>query len=139
MASALMLDDVEVELNGETLKCFTNHVELSPDVTVETATTMCGVEDYPGAVKWYLRLTLYQSYEADGTYQILRDALTAGVVEYKIRPTGGAIGAENPSFEGEVRAQPFDLINGDAGTLSTVEIEWTCTGEPTPVITPPTP
>jgi len=140
MANALMLDDCEIEIDGVDLKCLTNHLELSPDVTVETATTFCGVEDYPGAVKWLLRLTLYQSYEDDGTYQTLRDALAGGVpVPFKVRPTSAAIGPNNPSFEGEVRPQPFDLINGDAGTLSTVDIEWTLTGPPVENVTPAAP
>jgi hypothetical protein len=139
MANALMLDDVKVEIDGTELECYTNHVELAPDVTVETATTMCGVQDYPGAVKWLLRLTLYQSYEDDGPYQVLRDALaTRAPVPFKIRPTGAAIGPNNPSFEGEVRPQPFDLINGDAGTLSTLDIEWTLTAPPVENVTPPT-
>jgi len=138
--NALMLDDVEIEIDGTSLKCLTNHIELSPDVTVETATTMCGVEDYPGAVKWVLRATFYQSYEDEGTYQVLRDALAVrGPVPYKIRPTSAPIGPENPSFEGMVRPQPFDLINGDAGTLSTVDIEWSLTGEPEEVTQAPAP
>jgi hypothetical protein len=131
MANALMLDDCEIELNGTDLKCLTNHLELSPDVTVETATTFCGQEDYPGAVKWVLRATFYQSYEADGTYRCLKDAVDSRApVPFKIRPTSAAISAENPSFEGEVRPQPFDYINGDAGALSTVDIEWSVLGEP---------
>jgi hypothetical protein len=57
-------------------------------------------------------------------------------VDFKIRPTSAAVGPNNPSFEGQVRPQPFDLINGDAGTLSTVDIEWTVIGAPEEVTTP---
>ena len=43
------------------LACVLNHIELTPDVSVTTLTTMCGEKDYPGVVKWSLIATLYQS------------------------------------------------------------------------------
>ncbi|HSS11147.1 MAG TPA: hypothetical protein VLL25_14770 [Acidimicrobiales bacterium] len=135
-ATHLMLDDAEIELDGTDLKCFTNHLEISPDVTTQEATTMCGVVEYPGAVKWYLRLTLYQSFDENATFQCLKGALdkfraTGAAAPYKVRAKSQPVSAGNPSFEGLVVPKPFDYLSGDAGALSEVTVEWTMTAEPT--------
>jgi hypothetical protein len=120
------------------LACNLNHIELTPDVSITTLTTMCGEKDYPGVVKWSLIATLYQSFDPDATEEVLSTALASG----------GAVGFEvigrrddpvsdtNPMWSGQVIPQPYSPINGDAGDVSTVELEWSVVGTPTKNIVP---
>ena len=115
------------------LACLLNHIEISPDVSITTLTTMCGERDYPGVVKWSLIATLYQSFDPDATEDVLSAALDAGtpvgfeVVGYRDQP----VSATNPRWVGEVIPQPYAPINGDAGDASTIELEWSIVGQPT--------
>jgi hypothetical protein len=142
----LILDDASVKIgDGATptealreLGCVTNHVELAPDTAVTTLDTLCGSVDYPGVTKWALVLTLYQSFEADATEDVLADAVAAGVpVGFEILPyKGQPVSATNPKWAGEVIPSPYSPINGDAGEASTIEIEWSLLGEPTKSVAP---
>ena len=129
----LILDDVELKIGTDSLKCLLSHIEVSPDITTVEIKTMCGSTDYPGTIKWLLRATLYMSYDVDGTFEILKAAVDAGVpVAFQVIPKGStAVSATNPSIEGQVIPQPFDYINGDAGEASTIDIEWSIVGGPT--------
>lgn len=120
------------------LACLANHIELSPDVSITTLTTMCGERDYPGVVKWSLVATLYQSFDPDATEEVLSTALATGkpvgfeVIGYRDQ----AVSATNPKWKGQVIPQPYSPINGDAGDASTIELEWSVVGTPTKVIVP---
>jgi hypothetical protein len=141
----LILDDASLKISSTALTtdltelaCVTNHLELTPDVEITTLDTMCGSKDYPGSVKWSLVATLYQSFDADATEDVLSAALATGVpVPYEIIPRkSDAVSATNPSFSGFVIPQPYSPINGDAGDASEVELEWSCTGPPVKSIVP---
>jgi hypothetical protein len=120
------------------LACVTNHVEITPDVSVTTLDTMCGSKDYPGTVKWSLVATFYQSFDPDATEEVLSAAVALGVptpfevIPYKSQP----VSATNPLFSGMVIPQPYAPINGDAGDASNVEIEWSMDGAPIKSIVP---
>ena len=122
-----------VELNEVDFTCLTNHLAIKPDVTKETAKSICGSVDYVGQVKWLFGLTLYQSFEdATATYQVLQAAVDGGVaVPFKVRPYPGPAGPGNPEFSGMVNPEPFDIFDSDAGALVTTDIEWTMLEEPT--------
>lgn len=115
-----------VELAGVDFTCLTNHLAIKPDVTKETAKSICGSVDYIGQVKWLFGLTLYQSFEdATATYQVLQAALDGGVaVPFKVRPYPGPAAVGNPEFTGMVIPEPFDIFDSDAGALVTTDIEW---------------
>jgi hypothetical protein len=141
----LILDNADLLISTDgtptgltSLACLLNHIELSPDVSVTTLTTMCGEKDYPGAVKWSLVATLYQSFDPDATEEVLSAAVALGVATpFEILPRrDDPVSATNPSFSGEVIPQPYPPVNGDAGDVSTIEIEWALTGPPTKSITP---
>jgi len=120
------------------LACLTNHIELSPDVTITTLDTMCGSRDYPGSVKWALIATLYQSFDPLATEEVLSAAVESGVaVPFSVRGyRDQPVSETNPEWSGEVIPQPYAPINGDAGDASTVELEWSLTGPPVKSITP---
>lgn len=122
------------------LACTLNHIELNPDVSETTLTTMCGEVDYPGIVKWSLVATLYQSFDPGATEEILSAAVEGGVpVGFQLMPRRDEpVSATNPMWEGQVIPQPYSPINGDAGDASTVELEWSVVGAPTKTIVPPT-
>ena len=141
----LILDDAGIKLGDGAepevlaeLACVANHVELAPDTAVTTLDTMCGSIDYPGAVKWSLVLTLYQSFDPGATEDVLSAAVAAGgpvgfeLVGYKSKP----VGPENPQWSGQVIPQAYPPINGDAGDASTIELEWAVLGEPVKSVTP---
>ena len=44
--------------------------------------------------------------------------------------------ATNPKWTGTVQPAPYSPINGDAGDVSTVELEWAVIDGPTKGITP---
>lgn len=140
----LILDDADLligadELTLESLGCTLNHIELNPDVTMVTLTTMCGEVDYPGTIKWTLSATLYQSFDPGATEEVLSAAVDGGVpVFYKIVPRKSEpVSATNPIWKGQLIPQPYSPISGDAGGESTIELEWACTGTPEKAIVDP--
>ena len=134
----LILDDASVSIDGAALDCVTNHLELSPDVSTVTITTLCGETDYPGVVKWSLVLTLIQSLDAGATEDILSAAVDGGVpVPFEIIPRKSqTVSDTNPSWSGMVVPQPYAPINGDAGAESTIDLEWSLVGDPVKSVTP---
>jgi len=120
------------------LACVLNHIELTPDVSVTTLTTMCGEKDYPGVVKWSLVATLYQSFDPAGTEEVLSTALESGVpVGFElIGRRDDVVSATNPIWTGQVIPQAYSPINGDAGEVSTIELEWSLVAAPTKSIVP---
>lgn len=134
----LILTNAGLKIDDTELACLANHVEISPDVSTTTLDTFCGSRDYPGNVKWSLVATLYQSFDAGATEDVLSAVVEAGVpvafevVGYRSR----AVGPTNPMWSGEVIPKPYSPINGDAGDSSTVEIEWSIIGEPVKSVTP---
>jgi len=134
----LILDDASITIDNVALDCVTNHLELSPDVSVVTITTLCGETDYPGAVKWSLVLTLEQSFDVGATEDTLSAAVDAGVpvafeiIPYKSRP----VGPDNPSYSGMVIPKPYAPISGDAMAESTIDLEWSLTAPPVKSVTP---
>lgn len=129
--------DPEITLDGEDIHCLASHVELAPDVNTVETPTFCGVKEFPGTVKWYFRVTLYQSFDDGGTDSILRTARAKPTVTYSVLPYRGvAVSATNPRFSGSVITKPYTLLAGDAGAASTIELEWTMTAEPTVTTAP---
>ena len=136
----LILDDADLTIDGETLACVTTHLELTPDVSVVTLTTLCGEVDVPGTIKWSLIATLYQSFDPAATEEILSSAVDGGVpVAFEIIPRKSEpVSATNPSWSGMVIPMPYSPVNGDAGSESTVELEWSVQGEPVKSVVPGT-
>ena len=134
----LILTNASLLINDVELACVTNHLELSPDVSVTTLDTFCGSKDYPGTVKWSLVATLYQSFDPGATEEVLSQAWAAyqtdgtlptfEIAGYRDRPSGTVA---NPTWSGNVIPQPWSPINGDAGDASTIDLEWSVDGEPT--------
>jgi hypothetical protein len=108
-----------------------------PEVKTVTVTSMCAETDYPGAVKWHLRVTFYQSFDVGATYDTLEAALaayqaTGTPVPFKARPySSRPAAANNPIISGLAIPNPFDIMSGDAGAASQVQIDWNLTTAPT--------
>lgn len=135
----LILDNAELLLDDKSVGCSVNHLELNPDVAQITLTTFCGEIDYPGTIKWALVVTLYQSFDALATEEVLSACVDGGVpVSFQIIPRkDDPISATNPTWTGEVIPQPYSPINGDAGAESTIDLEWSVVGTPLKSITDP--
>jgi hypothetical protein len=139
----LILDDTSIKISTDgtdvglvELACVCQHLELSPDTSVTTVDTFCGSTDYPGVTKWVLTATFAQSLEADATEDTLSAAAALDSTVFEIIPyKGQAVSATNPKWTGTVVPQPYAPISGDAGDVSTVEIEWSLLGAPVKSIT----
>ena len=135
-ASPLILNDAYFELMGVNLRCLVQHLEVSPENKPVTVTSFCAETDYPGVTKWHLRVTFYQSFDVGATYQTLQAAYNAYVasgtpVNFKARPYSSRVAAaNNPIISGFAIPQPFDIITGDAGAASQVQIDWNLTADP---------
>jgi hypothetical protein len=123
------------------LGCVASHVEIAPDTTVTTVDTMCGSTDYAGVTKWTLTCTLVQSFDTAATEETLEAALAHGgpvsweVMGYRSQP----VSATNPSWSGLANPRPHAPVNGDAGAVSEITIEWGIIGTPLKSITPVVP
>lgn len=129
----VILDNASLVLNGTEMACLLSHIEITPDVSTTEVKTMCGAKDYPGTVKWALNATLYQSFDAAGTHEVLQSCINAtGPVPFVVRPfrDGTEPSEANPEFWGDVIPQPYTLLSGDAGEASSVELEWSIDGSP---------
>lgn len=133
----LILNDGYFEMSGINLRCMVKHLEVSPENKLVTVTTFCSETDYPGVTKWHLRATFSQSFASGSVYDTLNNALTAyqaagTPVAFKARPYSSRVAAtDNPVISGLAIPQPFDVITGDAGAASEVQIDWNMTGPPT--------
>jgi hypothetical protein len=136
-ANPLILNDAYFELMGVNLRCLVQHLEVSPEVKQVTITSFCAETDYPGTVKWHLRVTFYQSFDVGATYDTLEAAYTNYVntgapVPFKARPYSSRVAApNNPIVSGLAIPQPFDIMSGDAGAASQIQIDWNLEAPPT--------
>jgi hypothetical protein len=136
----LIMEDAYVEVNGVNLSCLCLEVAITPESKTVEVITFCGVLDYPGPIKWHFTAKFAQSYEAHGTHDALTSAwqawdgtLTTEIAcPFKVRPHAGQpVSLGNPEWSGTMIPQPIAKIAGAAATLSEVDIDWTCQGEPT--------
>jgi SAP domain len=136
--ASLKISTDATTVNLKELGCSASHIELAPDTSVTTIDTMCGSVDYPGVTKWSLVATLIQSFDVDAAEQVLSAALASGVpVAWEVVPRKTpVISATNPAWSGLVRPQPYSMVNGDAGDVSEIELEWAITSGPTKRTTP---
>jgi hypothetical protein len=140
VATPVMMTDTYVEVGAANLKCLAESVSLEPENKPIEVTTFCGIQDYPGPVKWHFKAKFVQSFDTGATDDTLSAALddynSAGTAcPFKVRPYASrAVGPTNPSFEGNMIPQPYTLFGGDAGAASEVEIDWIMTAAPTRVV-----
>jgi hypothetical protein len=133
----LILNDAYFELTGVNLRCLVHHLEISAENKPVTVTTLCSETDYPSVVKYHLKITFQQSFDAGAVYDTLAAAVAAYQASgtpaaFKARPYSSRVAsASNPIISGYAIPQPFDYIVGDAGAASEVQIDWICTGPPT--------
>ncbi|HKY66050.1 MAG TPA: hypothetical protein VJM49_06755 [Acidimicrobiales bacterium] len=136
----IILVDPVLTIDGVDLKCLMSHVEITPDVTVVEITTSCGVKEYPGTVKWTLKVSLYHSHDPAGTNETLTAAVEGGVpVPFTVTASSDPVSATNPEYVGDVIPKPFTPLSGDVGAASSFDLEWSIQGwgnTPTTNITP---
>jgi hypothetical protein len=136
IAQPLILNDAYFELTGQNLRCLVRHLEIAQETSQVSIATLCGEVDYPGVTKWHLRITFAQSFDANATFQTLNRALAAyrtsgAPAAFKARPfVSRPVSATNPEITGFAIPQEFNLLLGDAGAASDVEIDWSCREKP---------
>ena len=142
VATPVMMTDAYVQVGTANLQCLAEEVSIEPENKPIEVTTFCGVQDYPGPVKWHFKAKFVQSFDVGATDETLYAALTAYAadgtpVDVKVRPYGSRlIDTTNPSFEGTVVPQPYTLFGGTAGAASEVDVDWIFTAPPVKVTTP---
>lgn len=136
-AQPLILNDAYFELTGVNLRCLVQHLEIAPENKPVTITSFCAETDYPGVTKWHLRVTFHQSFDVGAVYDTLNAAYQAYVASgtpaaFKARPYSSRVAAaNNPIISGLTIPMPFEIMMGDAGAASNVQIDWNMTGAPT--------
>ncbi len=140
VATPTIMTDAYVQIGTANLSCLGLEVHVDADNKPVEITTFCGVKDYPGPTKWHFKAKLAQSFDTGATDATLSGALqayvTAGTLcPIKVRPyKSRAVGPTNPSFEGNVIPQPYELFGGTAGSASEVDIDWVYDAPPTRVV-----
>jgi hypothetical protein len=137
-ASPLILNDCYFDIGSpaQNLRCLVKHLEIVPENKLVTITTFCSEVDYVGVVKWHLRVTFAQSFDASAVYQTLNAAYTNYVASgaqcpFNARPFSSKVAsATNPNISGLAVPQPFELLIGDAGASSEVKIDWNLLSPP---------
>lgn len=126
----VILFSPELTINDVSLKCLMSHVEMTPDTTIVEVKTACGIKEYPGAVKWTLKASLYHSFDPVGTNTVLTEAVAGAVaVPFTVlADSTKPVSATNPEFTGEVVPQPFAPLSGDVGDASSFDLEWSIVG-----------
>jgi hypothetical protein len=82
-------------------------------------------------------VTFYQSFDVGATYDTLEAAYnnyvaTGAPVPFKARPySSRAAAPNNPIVSGLAIPQPFDIMSGDAGAASQIQIDWNLEAPPT--------
>ena len=133
----LILNAAYFEMAGVNLRCTVKHLEAAfPEVKLVTVTTFCAETDYPGVVKWHLRVTFYQDFTAGSVYSVLSQAYanyqaSGQPVNWKARPYAAQVTSpNNPQISGYAVPQPTPLMVGDAGAASEIVVDWALTGPP---------
>ena len=140
VATPVMMTDAYVEIGAANLSCLGEEISIEPENKPIEVTTFCGVQDYPGPVKWHFKAKLLQSFDVGATDETLYTALTAyqtdgTPVPFRVRPRQSQPpGPTNPSFEGTMIPQPYTLFGGTAGAASEVDVDWIMTEPPTKVV-----
>jgi hypothetical protein len=135
-AQPLILNDAYFELGGVNLRCLVQHLEVMPENKPVTITSFCAETDYPGSTKWHLKVTFHQSFDVGAVYDTLQIAQQNYVANgapapFKARPYASRIAAQNnPIISGLAIPQPFEILMGDAGAASNVQIDWNLTAAP---------
>lgn len=136
-ATPVMMTDTYVEIGGANLKCLAEELTLQAENKPIEVTTFCGVQDYPGPVKWHFVAKLLQSFDPGATDATLTAALNAYTaagtpVPFKVRAYASRpVSATNPQFSGLMIPQPYTVFGGAAGAASEVDIDWIMTAPPT--------
>src|SRR5215813_10833834 len=125
-ATAVMMTDTYVEIGGANLKCLAESVTLEPENKPIEVTTFCGVQDYPGPVKYHFKAKFVQSFDTGATDATLSTALanyqSSGTpCPFKVRPYASRpVSSNNPQFSGYMIPQPYTVFGGTAGAASEV-------------------
>lgn len=136
-ATPVMMTDTYVEVGGANLKCLAEEVSIEPENKPIEVTTFCGVQDYPGPVKWHFKAKFVQAFDPGATDATLNAALNAYTSSgtpcaFKVRPYGSRVlSTTNPQFSGLMIPQPYTIFGGVAGAASEVDIDWIMTAPPT--------
>jgi hypothetical protein len=139
-ATPVIMTDAYVQIGTANLSCLGLEIHVEPENKPVEVITFCGVKDYPGPTKWHFKAKLAQSFDTGATdatlYAALQAYVSAGtLVPIKVRPyKSRVVGPTNPSFEGNVIPQPYELFGGTAGSASEVDLDWIFDAVPSKVV-----
>jgi len=125
-ATPVMMTDTYVEVGGANLKCLAEEVSLEPENKPIEVTTFCGIQDYPGPVKWHFKAKFVQAFDPGATDATLSAALASyassgAPVPFKVRPFASrVVSATNPQFSGLMIPQPYTIFRNLSDQLTSV-------------------
>lgn len=136
-ANPVMMTDTYIEVGSANLKCLAEEVSIEAENKPIEVISFCGVQDYPGPVKWHFKAKFVQAFDPGATDATLNAALLAyqsggTPCAFKVRPYASrVVSTTNPQFSGLMIPQPYTIFGGVAGAASEVDIDWILTGPPT--------
>jgi hypothetical protein len=124
------MTDTYVEVGGANLKCLAEEVSLTAENKPIEVTTFCGIQDYPGPVKYHFVAKFVQAFDTGATDATLSAALTSyqstgAPVAFKVRPYASRPeSATNPQVARLMIHQPYTVFGGAADTQSEADIDY---------------
>lgn len=122
--SKLVLKDAHVEINSVDLSNQVQSVtinygaELPEDTGMgdDTRTRLPGLKD------WSLEITFHQNFAAGNVDATLFPLVGADAFPVKVRAKSDAVGATNPSYEGNALLESYQPIGNSVGEVATAPV-----------------
>lgn len=117
------------------LRCAANQITHAIDQGTNDYDTYCGSYRSYGVARHTLTITIYQNFDTDGPWQVLKP-LENTVVDFTLLPDDNqASGPTNPLMFGKVRVPAIPFLDAGVNEASSIDIELSIQG--TPSFAPP--
>lgn len=122
--------DAFVEINTVDLSDHVRSVTIDYSAETPDSTAMgdTAKERLPGLLDWKVDVEFNQDFAAAEVDATLFDLVGAAAFAIAIRPTSDAVGATNPSFEGNCLLASYNPLTGKVGDTATTKASFVGVG-----------
>ncbi|WP_425401261.1 radical SAM protein [Algiphilus sp.] len=122
--SKLVLKDAHVEINSVDLSNQVQSVTINYGAELPEDTSMGDNtrSRLPGLKDWSLEITFHQNFAAGNVDATLFPLVGADAFAVKVRSTSAAVGATNPSYEGNALLESYQPIGNSVGEVATAPV-----------------
>jgi hypothetical protein len=119
---------VQIGEPSTAVQCDLTRAELTNEMDMKDAGTLCGPAQLPGRVTWTLELEGHQSFDTDSLWMFLWDNQRQQV-PFTLVPKEGAVSATNPAFTGTITCVPGS-VGGTADEIAVYSVSLPLVGDP---------